>query len=135
MVEAAGHQRIDHAFAGVTERRVPEVVPQRDRFGQLLVQAQDLGNGARDLRHLERVRESRPIMVARRRKEDLGLVLQAAERLAVDDSIAVALKCRADVVFRLGPEPAARLGAFRRLGRQNLAFARLELLANRGQRG
>src|SRR5207249_9050143 len=99
------------------------------------VQAHDLANGSRSLRHLERVRESRPIMVARRRKEDLGLVLQAAERLAVDDSIAVALKCRADVVCRLGPEPAARLGAFRRLGRQNLAFARLELLANRGQRG
>ncbi len=49
-------------------------------------------------------------MVAGRREEHLRLVFQPAERLAVDDAIAVALKRRPDVVFELGtqPVPASR---------------------------
>src|SRR5439155_11727475 len=70
-------------------------------------------------------------MVAGRCKEHLRLVLQTAESLAVNDAVAVALKCGTDIVFALGPEPAARLDALRRLGRQNLLFARLELLSDR----
>ena len=38
MIEATRHQRVDHALAGVAKRRVAEVVAERDRFGELLVQ-------------------------------------------------------------------------------------------------
>ena len=131
VVEAAGHQRVDDALAGVAERRVAEIVAERDRFGELLVQAQDLRDRARDLRHLERVRQARAVVIAGRREEHLRLVLQPAERLAVDDAIAIALKRRPDVVFRLRPQPAARVGALGRLRREDLALARFELLANR----
>ena len=114
VVEAAGHQRVDDALAGVAERRVPEIVAERDRLGQLLVQPQHLGDRARDLRHLERVREPRAVVIAGRREEHLRLVLQPAERLAVDDAVAIALERRADVVFRLGrrrPRESALLAA------------------------
>ena len=101
VVEAAGHERVEDALAGVAERRVAEVVAERDRFGQLLVQPQHLGDRARDLRHLERVREPRAVVIAGRREEHLRLVLQPAERLAVDDAIAIALERRPDRVFGL----------------------------------
>ena len=118
VVEPARHQVAQHALAGVAERRVAQVVPERDRFGQLLVQVQHLGDGPRDLRHLERVRQPRAVVIAGRREEDLRLVLQAAERLAVDDPVAVALKRRADVVFRLGTLASARVGGLGRLRAQ-----------------
>ena len=84
----------------------PEIVAERDRLGQLLVQAQHLGDRARDLRDLERVRQPRAVVIAGRREEHLRLVLQPAERLAVDDAIAIALKRRPDVVFGLRAQAA-----------------------------
>src|SRR5262245_37429694 len=81
MPEPAGHEGIEHALAGMTERRVSQIVPERDRLGELLVKAKHLRNRARDLRHLEAVCQSRAVMVARGREEDLRLVLQPAEGL------------------------------------------------------
>jgi len=40
------------------------VVTKSDGLGQLLMQLQDLGDGARDLRHLERVRQSSAVVIA-----------------------------------------------------------------------
>ena len=56
VLEPSGHERLEHTFAGVAERRVPEVVAERDRLGELLVEPEHLRNAARDLRHFERVR-------------------------------------------------------------------------------
>src|SRR5437773_2690535 len=81
--------RVDDALAGVTKRRVSEIVAERDGFGQLLVQPQHLGDRPRDLRDLERMRQPRAVVIAGRREEDLRLVLQPAKRLAVDDAIAI----------------------------------------------
>src|SRR5687768_9773580 len=92
VVEAARNELVEHPLTGMAERRVPEVVAERDGFGQLLVEPQHLGDAARDLRDLEGMREPGAVMVAGRREEHLGLVLQPPERLAVDDAIAVALK-------------------------------------------
>ena len=80
MIEAAWHQLIDHAFAGMAERCVSQIVPERNRFGQFLVETQDLGDRPGDLRDLERVCQARAIVVARWREEDLGLVLQPPKR-------------------------------------------------------
>ena len=96
VIEAAGHQLAQHALAGVAERRVAQIVAERDRLGQLFVQAQHLRDGARDLRHFERVRQARAVVIAGRREEHLRLVLEAPERLGVDDAIAIALEGRAD---------------------------------------
>ena len=66
VLEPAGHQRLQDAFAGVSERRVPEIVAERDRLGQLFVQPKHLGDAARDLRDLERVRQARAVVIALR---------------------------------------------------------------------
>jgi hypothetical protein len=46
-------------------------------------------------------------VIASRRKEYLGLVLETTEGLAVDDPVAVVLKRGADVVFGFRPQAAA----------------------------
>ena len=52
--------------------------------------------------------QPRAVVVALVVDEDLGLVLQPAERRAVDDAVPVALVMRAVVLEALGMEPAAR---------------------------
>ena len=46
---------VEHRLADVTEGRVPEVVPETDRLGKVLVKPQRTGNRARDLCDLDRV--------------------------------------------------------------------------------
>ena len=102
------HQAIQRALAGVTERRVPEVVRQGDGFGQVLVQAECARQGARHLRGLHRVRQARPVVVALVIDEDLGLVLETPEGARVDDPVAVALEHHPEGVLRLGMTSPAR---------------------------
>ena len=49
VIEAAGNQLVEDPLAGMAERRVAEVVAERDRFGELFVEPQHLGDAARDL--------------------------------------------------------------------------------------
>ena len=71
MVEAAGDEVVEHTLAGVAEWGVTEVMAKCDRLGELFIQPQHLGNAAGDLRHLERVRQPRAIVIPGRREEDL----------------------------------------------------------------
>src|SRR5919201_621428 len=104
---------VERLLAGVPERRMAEIVPEPDRLGQILVQPQRARDAAGDAGRLQRVRQPRPVVVAGRVDEDLRLVLQPAERLRVDDPIAVALERRAQPAFlpRLGA-PARLVGAY-----------------------
>src|SRR3546814_7983890 len=65
---------------------------ERDGFRQILVEAERATDRAGDLRHLDAVREPRPVIVALMLDEDLRLVLEAPERRGMDDPIAVALR-------------------------------------------
>src|SRR5688572_189118 len=114
--------------------RVTEIVTQRDRLGELFVELQHLGDGARDLRHLEAVRQPRAVMIAGRSEEDLRLVLQSPERLAVNNPIPVVLKGRTHIVFGLGMQAASRIGAVCGLRSQRLALALLEGFTDARQR-
>src|SRR5207253_2056193 len=84
-----------------------------------------------------RVGEPGAVVVALRRHEHLGLVLQAPERLAVDDPVAVALERRAHAATLLGDGARGRV---RRRGerRERLglprAYPRLEGLRDRAGR-
>ena len=64
-LEASLQQRVERLLTGVAERRVAEIVPEADRLDEVLVQPQCAGDAARDRRRLERVRDPRPVMVAR----------------------------------------------------------------------
>ena len=69
-------------------------------------------------------------MIASRSEEDLRFVLEATEGLGVDDAIAIALERGTNAVLRLRVEPAPRVGALGRLGRERFPFPRLQFLAN-----
>ena len=107
--EALFQAAVEHLLADVPERRVAEVVAEADRLGEVLVQAQRPCDGARDAGHLERVRQARAVVVAPRRDEDLRLVRQPAEGLAVDDPVAVALEGRAQRAVGLGARAQRRV--------------------------
>ena len=102
-------QAVELRLAGVAERRMPHVVPEPDRLGQVLVQPQRPRDDAGDPGRLERVRDPRSVVVAGRVDEDLRLPLQAPERLRVHDPVAVALERRPDAALVLLAQPPARL--------------------------
>ena len=93
----------------MAERGVAEIVRERERLGEILVEAEGAGDGAGDLRDFEAVRQPRPVEIALVIDKDLGLVLQAAESSRMDDAVAVALERRAQIVLRLRIEPSAAL--------------------------
>ncbi len=106
---ALAQQLVERLLARVAERRMAEVVTDRDRLGQILVQPQRPRDAARDAGRLERVREARAEVVALGIDEDLRLVAQPAERLRVDDPVAVALERRPQPALLLRRLAAARL--------------------------
>jgi len=68
-------------LAGVSERRVPNVVTETHGFRKCNVERQRPGDRSADLGDLERVSHPGHEVIALRVHEDLGLVLQAPERL------------------------------------------------------
>ena len=88
-----------------------EVVAEADRLGEVLVEGERAGDGAGDLRDLERMGHARAVVVALGRDEHLRLVLQAPEGLAVHDPVAIALQRRAQRAVGLGDGPRGRIGA------------------------
>ena len=117
---APAHRLVQHLLAHVAEGRVPEVVPERDRLGQVLVERQSPGHVAGDPRGLERMREPRAVVITLRRDEHLGLVLQPPEGLGVDDPVAVALERRAVIGVGLGLQALRRVGTRRERGQRLL---------------
>ena len=126
VVEAAvaGHAGVERVLAGMAERRVAEVVAERDRLGEVVVELQRAGERAGDLRHLDRVGEAGAEMVALVIDEHLGLVGEAAEGGRMDDAVAVALEFGAGRRRRLGDEAAGRARRVGRVGRAQPARCR-----------
>ena len=84
-----------------------EVVRQRQRFGEILVEAELAGQRAGDLRHFQRVGQPGAVMIALVEHEHLGLVLQAAEGGGMDHPVAIAPERAAGLARRLREQPAA----------------------------
>ena len=85
---------IQRVFADVPKGRVPQIMPQRDGFGQIFVQPQAPGQRPGHLRHLQRVGQAGAVMVAHGGKKHLRLVFQPPEALAVNDAVPIPLKIR-----------------------------------------
>src|SRR6185295_17444760 len=95
----------------MTEWRVPEIVRQRQGFGEIFIQRQNACQRARDLRDFERVGQSRAVIVAFVVYEDLRLVLEAAKGGRMDNAVPVALIAGSRGALLLRPVPApARFG-------------------------
>ena len=102
MAEPAGVKHVEDLLADVSERSVADIVAQRRRLHEVLVEPERPRERTGDLRHLQGVRQPRNEVIADGRDKHLGLVLEAAKRVGVDDAIAVALELGAQVVRRLG---------------------------------
>ena len=87
-------------FAGVPERRVPEIVSKRDGFGKMIIKTKRTGNRSRDLGGLHRMRQPRSIVVALAIHEDLSFVLESSKGLGMDNAIAIPFETETEVVFR-----------------------------------
>ena len=105
---------IERALAGMTERRMAKIVRQRERLGEVLVEAERAGKRAGDLGHFQRVGQAGSVVIALMEHEHLGLVLEPAECSRMDDAVRVAPERAAGRARRLGIEPAP---AGRRVGR------------------
>ena len=119
VIEAAevGEAGVERVLAGVAERRMAEVVAERNRLGQILVERESAAERAGELRNLDGVRQPRAEMVALVVHEHLRLVRKAAEGGRMDDAVAVALERSAGRRIRLRTA-AARA---RREGRRRAA--------------
>ena len=83
---------VERTLAGMAERRMSDVVNQRQRLGKVLVQAKLGRDLARDLCHLNGMGQPRAEVVGGTAGEDLGLAGQPAEGARLDDPLSVALK-------------------------------------------
>src|ERR1700677_1458323 len=93
----------------MAERRMGEVVGQRQRFGEVFVEPEHPGQGAGNLGHLKRMRQPGAVMIAFVEYEDLGLVFEPPKRRSVNDTVAVAAERAAVLARWLGMQPAAAL--------------------------
>jgi hypothetical protein len=100
-----------------------EIVPEGDGFGQVLVEGQGAGHRPGDLRDLEGVSQSGPVMIALGREKHLGLIFQAAKRLAMENAVPVVLKDGSHTAgFFLYPSPGT-LFAATGIGGQSITLA------------
>ena len=102
-------------LARVTERRVAEIMRERDRLCQLLVQAQGARDRPSDLRHLDRVGQAGAEIIAFVFDKDLRLVFQPPKRARMDDAVTVPLERGAEMALFFGVKTSA---CFRRIGRK-----------------
>ena len=86
----------DH-LSGMSKGRMAQIVSQRNGFGQAFIEPQGLCDRPCDLRHLQRMGESRPVVVTFRIQKNLRLMLQPPERLAVEYPVPIPLVFRTDV--------------------------------------
>ena len=104
VIEAAiGNQRrFKCILTRMAEWWVAEIMRQRQRLGQVLIEPQCPRQRAGDLGDFEAVGQPDPEMVAIRSHEHLGLVAQAAKGARMDDAVAITLEGRAGGGRRLG---------------------------------
>ena len=105
-VAEAPHLPIEFLFARVREWWMANVMCQRKRFGEVLVQIQRPGHRARDLRDFNGVRQPVAEVIGYSGRENLCLVLQPAKRPRVDYAIAVTLEFAAIGMRKFGVDPS-----------------------------
>ena len=100
------HQTVKQGFPRMAERRMAQVVNQRQGFHQVGIQPQSQRHGAADLCDFERMRQAVAKMVGVAAGENLRLVFEAPKGTCMDDAVPVPFKVIPVGVGRL-PIPAA----------------------------
>ncbi len=98
---------VQRPLAGMAERGMAEVMGQRQRLGEVLIEAELTGQRPGDLRHFQRMGQPCAVMIAFMEHENLGFVLEAAEGGGMNHPVAVAPERAAGLARRLHEQPAA----------------------------
>ena len=122
VAEAPGMHRIERRFPGMAERRVSEIMAERNGFGQILIQIQRPRNRAGNLGYLECVRQAGPVMISLRSEKHLCFVFHPAKGFGVENPVPVSLVDGADVTLRFISVPSSGIPAVRRIRTQLLKF-------------
>ena len=122
MMESERTAGVQRTFSRMPERRMSEIVAERDRFNEVFVETQRFSDRTGDLRDFKRMDEARAVMIPLRRQEDLCFILQSPEGFAVDDPVTVSLKGRADVAFFFRHTAALRIRGIARIRAEKLLF-------------
>ncbi len=118
-VEAVLHD----GLAAVAEGGMAQVVSQRRRLAEVLVEQKGTGDDAGDLGDLQSMGQPCPVMLVHGKEEDLGLVHHPAEGFAVEDAIPVPLEGRPVDALLLGPVPSPGIFAEKGAGGEGQTFA------------
>jgi hypothetical protein len=102
------------------EWRMAEVVSQGQTLGEILIEAEGARYRPGNLHNLERVRESRPVVVAFVIDENLGFVGETPEGGRMDNPVAIPPERIPACAGRLDVAPAP---ALRRIGGINRSLA------------
>jgi len=129
MPESLVIQFVQHLLANMTERGMTQVVTEGNGFRQVLIEVQGASDGAGYLSHLQCMGEASYIVVTQWGNENLRLVLEPAEGLAGDDTVAVALDTCPYRVWLLRSLPAFGKPAFHGM-RRKAFFSLLGKLAD-----
>src|SRR4029077_6329403 len=118
VIEAAevSEAGIERPLSRMPERRMPEVVREGKRLGEILVETERAGERTGDLGDLQGVGEPGAIMIPLMDHEHLRLVLQPAERGRMDDAVGIAPEGGARGARRLRVAPAAAFPRIARIG-------------------
>ena len=93
---------LQNAFAGMSEGGMPEIMPERRRLAEILIESQTARYSLCNLRHFKRMRQPRSVVVVLGREENLRLVHEPAKGFRMDYPVPVTLKCRANLTRRDG---------------------------------
>src|SRR5215211_6342188 len=107
---------IEHIFARMAEWRMPNIMTQRERFNEILIELQRTGNGPCNRGNFERMCEPGPMVIAHVAREDLGFMTQPAKRCTVNDPIPITLVWPTIRMPGLRISPAGRMRAAHRVG-------------------
>ena len=85
-------QPVHDVLAGMAKRSVPQIVGQRDGFGQILIETQNAGNGPGDLRHFQRMGQPGAVVIPLMVHKNLRFVFQTAKSAGMNDTVTIPLK-------------------------------------------
>src|SRR3972149_6264506 len=108
MAKTARADRSQSFLSSVAEGRMAQVMPQRDSFGEILVEPERARDSSGQLRYFQGVCEASDVVIALRSNEDLRFVLQTTEGLGVEDAVPIPLVRRAHGTGLFRSFPTAR---------------------------
>jgi hypothetical protein len=110
MIEAiakTAHLAIQFILARVRKRRMADIVPEGEGFGEFFVEMQRRSHGAGDLGDFDGVGEPIPKMVRDAGRKDLGLIFKASKSPRMYDTVAITLELTTVSMPQFGVSPTA----------------------------